>query len=340
MPVLLVALAAGDALLTQSLSIPTSVRIGETAQQWKGLDALHSSSLDLTLNGLRREASSCEPEPTFPCLRNDQHITKIPVFHAYSTDQNPYHLAMVQDPVLKETAVGAQRIWFAREVAEVAATERMFAVFRSRVKALGVPPLVVHSPDALGRLTGRPGDTTGPHDTSVLERLPAAERTPAEVVRYGPTELVLDVDVAAPGWLLVTDRWARGWRAEVNGAPTVLYGGNFLSALFGSRPAGTAWSSSTALQIPLLLVASWGTLAIVALGSAWRAVVLSRVEPYLPCRCLISQDTGRKHSGTARSPEKIESRIAPSRVARSMRPFSPSPGPRMGQGSRSGVEGC
>jgi hypothetical protein len=280
-PVLLVALAASDTLLTSVLSIPTMLRVGEAAERWKDLDQRHRSSLDLTSNGLWRKESSCEPDPpSVRCRSNDQFITKIPVFNSYSTEKNAFHLEMIHHPVLKGMATGAQRIWFSKEVAHVPATEGLFAVFRRRAEMLGAPPLVIHSPDELLRRTWLSSShEASAHGVTAIERLSAAERIPADVVRYLPEELTLDVHAATDGWLLVTDRWARSWQTEVNGRQTPLYGGNFIfrairvsagqnRVRFTYRPSGFPW----------LVVVSWGTLAVIALSA-----VVSRMRRPITC---------------------------------------------------------
>jgi len=105
-----------------------------------------------------------------------------------------------------------------------------------------------------------------------IERLPAAEKIGVDLVKYLPDELVFNVQCPTDGWLLVTDRWARSWRAEVNGKPTTIYGGNFIfravrvaagqnNIIFTYRPFGFPW----------LVVASWTTLAAVACYSVYSA---------------------------------------------------------------------
>jgi hypothetical protein len=268
-PVLLAALAMSDTLLTSVISIPTVLRVGEPAERWRRLDQQHRSSLDLTQNGLRRASSSCEPDlPSVRCRRNDQLITKIPVFNSYSTEKNVFHLAMIHDAVLQGMATGPDRVWFSRETAQVPPTEALLSVFRTRAATLGAPPLVIHSPKdllgGLGRASSAKG--TGPEPAEIA-RLPAAERLTARVVSYGPEELVLDVRTPAAGWLLVTDRWARSWQAEVNGRSATVYGGNFIfravavavgqnRVRFTYRPLGYPW----------LLGLSWTTLALVGVS--------------------------------------------------------------------------
>jgi hypothetical protein len=266
-PVLLVGLAASDAIVTSVLSIPTTVSLGEGAARWKRLDEQHSSALDLTALGFWRAPSSCEGPITLRCRRNDQLITKIPALSSYSPDKNVFHLAMIGDPVLNAMATGTERIWFSRRIAEASVTRAGFAAFRDRVEVLGAPPLVIHPSAAL---LHQPGFNATPEpqatEVAAIAALPAAEPIRADVARYRPDELELHVQTPTDGWLLVTDRWAQNWHAEVNGRPTAMYGGNFIfravrvtaghnDVRFTYRPWGFPW----------LVLVSWGTLALVVL---------------------------------------------------------------------------
>jgi hypothetical protein len=270
-PVLLVALAASDALVTSVLSMPTVLRVGDPAQRWKDLDQQHKSSLDLTSGGLWREASSCEPDPpSVRCRSNDQLIKKIPVFNSYSTEKNIFHLAMIHDPVLKDMATGGTRIWFSQQVADVPPTEDSFAAFRNRAQILGAPPLVIQTADELLKRGVRESTSIQPpiQRSMIIGRLPAAQRIPVHVVRYLPDELSFNVQTTADGWLLVTDRWARSWLAEVNGRRTVMYGGNFIfRAIRVSAGRNTVRFTFHPLGFPWLVVLSWGTLAVIGLWS-------------------------------------------------------------------------
>jgi len=85
--------------------------------------------------------------------------------------------------------------------------------------------------------------------------------------------LELEVVSSDAGWLLVTDRWAPGWRAAVNGIPAEVWGANFIfravpvqagtnQVSFWYQPAG--W--------PAVLILSWGAALAVLAGS----LVISR----------------------------------------------------------------
>jgi uncharacterized membrane protein YfhO len=48
------------------------------------------------------------------------------------------------------------------------------------------------------------------------------------LIAYTPTDLTFRYQAERDGWLLVTDRWARGWSAKVNGCTQLIMGGNFI----------------------------------------------------------------------------------------------------------------
>jgi uncharacterized membrane protein YfhO len=101
-----------------------------------------------------------------------------------------------------------------------------------------------------------------------LRAEPAAHRIAAELLAYTPNELTMAVNAPAAGWLLVTDRWARGWRATVNGRPEDVSGAAFVyravPVVAGPDTVRFTYRSSA---FPFLVVVSWGTLAIVLLAS-------------------------------------------------------------------------
>jgi uncharacterized membrane protein YfhO len=106
-------------------------------------------------------------------------------------------------------------------------------------------------------------------------RIVPAEKVTATVLAYQPDLLRLEVRAPAAGWLLVTDRWAWGWRATVNGRDAKVWIGNLLFRAvavqpglnrveFVYRPFGHPW----------LWIASWSTLALLLMASVaagvWR----------------------------------------------------------------------
>ena len=95
-----------------------------------------------------------------------------------------------------------------------------------------------------------------------IDSAPAAQRVAVRVLDYHPNELTLQLSAPDSGWLMVTDRWAPGWRATVNAQPVSTFGADFIFRAvpvrrgenvvrFTYQPAGYPW----------LLMISWLTLA-------------------------------------------------------------------------------
>jgi hypothetical protein len=128
---------------------------------------------------------------------------------------------------------------------------------------------VVHTPEALmDGVSSQAEDRSS--EASLIAQLPPAIRIPVEVMAYDPDELVLQFQAPADGWLWVTDRWARGWRATLNGRSVRVWGGNFIfravkveagpnELRFAYHPFGFPW----------LAVIGWGALCLVGLATLW-----------------------------------------------------------------------
>jgi hypothetical protein len=279
-PVLLLIIAGSDALLTSEISRRTILKTSvEAVERWKRLDKNHSAEIDLTSRGLLREKVACDPPCFFPT--NDQLITKVPVLDSYTQLINDFHFRMMNHTILTNMAIGTGRVWFSNEVEEVPATETSFDAFVRRTEDLGAAPLVIHSRSELLRgLDGKNSRTANDHQAVALNHLPAAERIAVKVLKYSPDELAFEVECPTDGWLLVTDRWARSWRAEVNGKPVTVYPGDFIfRAVQVSAGKNNVRFAYHPVSIPWLLVLSWGTMVVVVTFSAyfgWRSRRLSR----------------------------------------------------------------
>jgi uncharacterized membrane protein YfhO len=97
-----------------------------------------------------------------------------------------------------------------------------------------------------------------------------------ELVAYRPRELALEVDAPRAGWLLVTDRWAGGWRATVNGEPSEVWGANLVFRAVRVRDGHNTvrFRYQPRLLAPLLVM-SWGALAA-GLAAALAAAIRNR----------------------------------------------------------------
>lgn len=266
LPILLGILAIVDASLTIRLAAPTVYSSTYSRQSWTRINANHNLSLDLTPSGLKRDL---RPPAWLGGYHNNENVPmRIATFFNYATMTNRFQENFAEHSVLSDMSTGTERIWFSRESATVDPNDAAYAAFVKRSEALAAPVMVVHPPVEMPQIRRR--GLTGQADSeemNAISNLPAAERVPFEVIRYTPNYLDLRVSTPDDGWLLVTDRWSHGWRANVNGHSTPVFGGDFIfravrvragtnTVEFNYHPAG--W--------PFLLVMSYGTLAVVFVG--------------------------------------------------------------------------
>jgi hypothetical protein len=266
----LVGLAVADAILTVILSKSTMYA---NRKAWKALEAESTASLDLTGRGLDRRLRAAST----PDMPLDGHLTlKVPVLSDYTPFSSGLHKRLVEHPILAASAVGKDRIWYSSSAAELPWSEDSFDRLAKRTERLGRPCLVISRPPGETGASPEPRPASGA--LSMADQaadLPPAERVPATVVDYQPNHLRLDVTVPRAGWLLVTDRWAPGWRVTVNGQERPLWIGNLIFRAvevepgtnrleFSYRPFGHPW----------MLLLSWTTLGAVlgvpAAAAAWR----------------------------------------------------------------------
>lgn len=210
-PIGLCLLAVFDAGATRLITARTISYVSEDAlQRYAALDAQHSTSFDLAPAGVLRERRPWRDRDQYQ--GNDQIVTKVPNLGGYSTQENRFLAAIRKDPTVAAMALGTERFWFSREVAEVNWDMADFGAWALCADRDGAPPLVLHATDAL-----RPADDDAHVPDSRIVCLPTSQKITATVTRYEPEALTLDIDAPSDGWLLVTDRWAAGWRAEVDG---------------------------------------------------------------------------------------------------------------------------
>jgi hypothetical protein len=283
LPVLLGILAIVDALLTIHLASPTVYSTTKERRIWSRIDQNHRPNLDLTPNGLKRDArppgwiggdcpawgTVCSGPGANGVSNNNENVPlKMATFFNYVTLTNRFQMDFERHPVLVDMATGSERIWFSTDAAMLPPTDTFYHAFVKRSEALGAPVLVAHPPPEMASIRERGLETEANRGgIDAISQLPAARRVATRIIRYIPNGLDLEADCPQAGWLLVTDRWSRGWRAKVNGQPAEVFGGDFVFRAvrvrggenriqFDYRPAG--W--------PILLVISWGTLALVFVG--------------------------------------------------------------------------
>lgn len=253
----LIVLVLADAVLTTVISKPTMYT---SRKEWKALDARRVDSLDLTAQGLLRMPRG---EDLSRATLNGQLPLKIPVLDCYTSLVNHYHQRMVKHPILAGIGVGADRTWFAPDVAKTLCNDDSLERLIDWSDRHGQACLVVTDPDDAVR---KPAPSSS-EALADIETLPALEPVATTTLDYQPNHLVLDVQAPARGWVLVTDRWASGWQVLVNGHPKRIWLGNLIYRAvevdagqnrieFTYRPAGYPW----------LLGISWVTLGVSLLG--------------------------------------------------------------------------
>ncbi len=274
-PLLLMAVAIFDAAEAIRLAKPTIYSTGPVREVvvWNWIDQYHRSQLDLTGRGLKRESS---PPVWIGGHENNENLPlKVPTFFNYATLTNRFQIDFANHRVLEGMSTGTDRIWFSEQAAVLPPTDTFYRALVEQSEALNAPVLLVHPPADMPKI--RELELTTAMDiqgVSAVSRLAPAQRVAGTMVRYEPDYLELDVTCPQNGWLLVTDRWSRGWRATVNGQPAQIFGGNFIFRAVQVRAGGNKVQFRySPAGWPILLVLSWGTLALVAVSpfiSPWR----------------------------------------------------------------------
>lgn len=264
LPAMLVVLAVADALLSFPIERDATVSAKYHARHvWDELNEAHDSSLDLTAKGLQRRLQFDRFPDSYP--NNHNVVVKAATLRNYDTMTNRFQAALANDPALIAMALGSERIWFSRDALEVPPSDQSYTQFAQQSRHLGAPILLVHSPgEMLGISQQNPAETSDPTKLSAISHMAAAQRVPVKLLRYTPNHLDFQVTCPGDGWLLVTDRWARGWHARINGRPAEIFGGDFIfRALQVTAGLSTVQLSYRPAGFPWLLLLSWGTLAVV-----------------------------------------------------------------------------
>jgi hypothetical protein len=93
---------------------------------------------------------------------------------------------------------------------------------------------------------------------------------PAEVIDYGPEEVIVQVAAGAPGYLVLTDTFYPGWQVTVDGGPAEILRADLMfravrlepgshQVVFRYRPAGVRWGAciSAAGMLAWLAALAW-----------------------------------------------------------------------------------
>ena len=295
-PTFLLLLTAGDAILTYEVSKGYMISTDPAAvSRWASLDSRHSSILNLTANGLNRDASPCtstgipaerpqsDLDSVVECPWSDQLITKIPVLESYSSLSNPFLRRIAHSPILRDMAIGKERTWFSTESMEVPVTNKWFEALKRRAQMLQAAPLVIHSRSGLIHQNDDSDALPNYPDYMRLESLSPCRPISIRLREYTPLELYFETNCPADGWLLITDRWGPSWQAEVNGVPTDVLGANFVFRAVrvhaGENIVRFTYHPSL---FPWLLILSWTTLGATVVIAITSAIRLRKKRQIVP----------------------------------------------------------
>jgi hypothetical protein len=213
-----------------------------------------------------------------PSSRLNSHLgSKVPMLFGYTAMTNWFHEKYRDYAILANSAISSNRIWFSTSPTQIDWTRSEFEKFAEISEALGTPGFVLKPSVDSTETTEKQSLLSG------NVKLARAKQIEVQVQTYNPRELVFDVIAPSDGWILVTDRWSKGWTCNVNGQTVNIYIGNFIfraikvnsgsnHVQFEYRPFGFPW----------LLGLSWSALVVVSFVTLARTmndgVKKSRVE--------------------------------------------------------------
>jgi len=233
---------------------------------WHEILAQYRPNMNLGPKAFERVLNTTAPEisTTHGMLNNANLYSKQLVLRNYTPLSNAFHLELSDTPVLAQSALGAERIWFAATVPEIAPTQANFAAYKARALELNAAPIVRHSRESVLK----PGANSSEGSAAEITSLQAPQKIPVVIAHYSFQRLTLNVDAPRAGWLLVTERWARGWNATVDGRAVDVQPGNFVFRCV-AVPAGasTVDFTYTPFGFPYVLYASFGMLGAVMIVS-------------------------------------------------------------------------
>jgi len=190
--------------------------IPEHVATWDKLVEKYDPSLDL---GNSENAGSCfdrRRKSSFSNNYNNANIfTKQQVLVSYGAFFSQPVRIWFHNDVLIDAAACRKRVWFSEDAAKIGYSKESMFRFLKRSRALGSPPMVFSDLDDPSDVV--PARGGNPEEIRVLNGLEAMSPVTVELEEYRPNTLRFWLDVPSDGWLMVTDRYAPGWRAWIDG---------------------------------------------------------------------------------------------------------------------------
>jgi hypothetical protein len=266
----LVLLAACDAVLGVGLATTLGAEGEERRSRWAEVARERRSEFDLLrLDGANRILQAKDGP------YDDRHLlAREAVLRSYSGLRNSIHQEWVKNPILVSAVTTGNRFWFSSEPVRLPPCDEAFRAFVKRTNELGAAPLVVHERSMM--IEPR---ACADGELRRLSQAPAAARIAVTLDRYLPEAMILRLEAPRDGWVLVSDRWAQGWGARVNGEEIPVEGADFLFRGLPVRAGPNLIELSYAPPgYPWAPVAIWFFIALVLGVSWWPSLVRPRHE--------------------------------------------------------------
>jgi hypothetical protein len=252
---------AVDAHFTNRLAVTNLDANPRFAEFMRDLSRYHQRSLDVKETSGFRRSVMVDGRGVVARWTGWAGVFKEPVYYGYTALVNPYLDRLAKVPEEHTLSAGDRKIWFSAPTLAAPPSDGLLDGYIARWRQQKNAPLILHEAK----------DFRGDHapTTAMLSSLQRADAmTPLEpqLVAYTPTHLEFQVTAPADGWILVTDRWSRGWRATINGAAALIRPANFyFRALPVKAGPNRVKMEYKPLVVPVALALSWGTLLAVAL---------------------------------------------------------------------------
>lgn len=257
---------SASTLYLSSLTIDSSAPLG----WWDLMRAKHDVNLELGEKGLNRRLHP--PADLGDYYSHDRNIAiKEPEFANLTPLTSSIFEKYVADPFLNRTVLGANRMWFSSAPSWCVPDQKAFDQFEAFSRTAPDPVMVLHSRSVMLSNFAEASSNTGARSRTCPDHSSAMITAPVKILRYSPNRLSLSYRSERNGWLMITDRWARSWRATVNGKMTPIVGANFL---FRAVPVSAGENVINMWYRPTgyiaLIALSWTTLGLIFLWELWR----------------------------------------------------------------------
>jgi len=161
-------------------------------------------------------------------------------------------------------------IWFAPRVAALPPHKDLVGVLGVLGARRNGPPMIIHSPHEMLANMDADSEHVAMQIGEDVAALPAMARIVPVIKTFEPNKVIVSLTAPEPGWILMTERWCRSWRCDVNGREVPVYGGNlFFRAVPVQAGEQTLSFAYKPFAVPFLLSLSWGTVAAVVCLSGW-----------------------------------------------------------------------